>query len=277
MQLDITEEIKKLEKTIDSSTTTNGVDAMSKVNRTDEVFDRNTMEEPAMEYKMESSLDDDSPDTIADPEGVEERDTALTNQDFPFWVFNDYELSRNNVWGSPWPDGKYHLRPNAVTIKGVVSYCDISAKDLRAMHEMIDKDQLDAIIDSYRAILAHTSNAYNVVSSINTITRSALVQRGIAKYSYFSRLNREQNESELPEYMLAAQDKMLAASAEAVLWRQVNIECRKIAGWKEPVYYLDYEVKRSLQSRADYVEKNYRKVTPPVVTASDFKDFDIAC
>jgi len=277
MQLDLADEITKLEATIDSPTTTNGVATMSKVNRTNEVFDRNAVEEPAMEYKMESSLDDDRPDTIADPEGADERNTVLTNQDFPFWVFNDYELSRHNVWGSAWSDGKYHLRPNAVTIKGVVSYCDYSAKDLEAMAKMIDKDKLKAIIDSYRVILTETSNAYNVVSSVNSIAQSALVQRGIAKYSYFSRLNREQNESQLSESMLTAQDKMLAASSDAALWRQVNIECRKIAGWKEPSYYFDYEVKRSLQARADYVEKNYRKVTPPVVTASDFKEFDIAC
>jgi len=277
MQLDLADEIKKLEATIDSSTTTNGVATMSNVNRTNEVFDRNAVEEPAMEYKMESSLDDDRPDTIADPEGAEVRDTVLTNQDFPFWVFNDYELSPHNVWNRDWPDGKYHLRPSAVTIKGVVSYCDYSAKQLEAMANMIDKDQLKAIVDSYRVILTETSNAYNVVSSVNSIAQSALVQRGIAKYSYYSRLNREQNESQLSDSMLTAQDKMLAASADAALWRQVNIECRKIAGWKEPSYYFDYEVKRSLQARADYVEKNYRKVAPPVVTASDFKEFDIAC
>lgn len=251
---------------------------MSKVNRPKAVFDRNDLEGSEVEYKIESSLDDDAPDTLADPEGSADRSQALERSDFPFWVYNDFDLSLTNAFGGKFSDGKEHLSPTSATIASVIKYCDVSPADAAALRKLRDVDQTEAILDGYRSILSATSNAFNVVSSVNNIAQSALVERGIAKYNYYSRLGRvDDTTQELSESLLKAQTKMLEAAAVASVWMEVNKQVRELAGWKEPKYSFDYEVRRSMQSRADWVERNYRKVKPAVATAADHQAFAIAC
>ena len=210
-------------------------------------FDPSELERNELETKVKTDQDDYSPDTQGDPEGSEAR--SLSRSDFPDWVFTDFDLSRRDYYGKPYPGEEMHLIPKRGAIEEIF---DIHMQGITDEEQMTNclvmggkEHDFTEIKDAYLSLInaLPEREQYNAMRGLSSATEEALAQRAILKYRFLSTADRGGNNE---EYLEKLHTQALQASARAGLYVLVHRELWKFLQWKgEPKY--DRSVQRAIE------------------------------
>ena len=244
-------------------------------------FDPADVEREELTYDVKTRHDHYTEDTLADPEGVAARQEHSL---YPEWVFNDYTVSKLNIWGKPNEDGKEHLVATASTIDSIMRLHDAGMQS-ELIAGMVDlasgehSDTIDTLIDNYTNILHSLSGKshYAVVKGVGDAATSALAERAYRKHLFISATGRVRDtEAELPPYVEKLQEQMWEAAIDAGVWYKVHNELWSHLQWKgAPKYYVQNDVKLRLVNAAKYIENNHRAVQPIKASTADHKQMAI--
>ena len=231
-------------------------------------------------------------DTIADPEGVKERQEAQDNAEFPDWILNDFELDVCSIYGviNPskkddylFPDGKYHLRPKMSMIESIMEIHTQGMEDSN-LQKMIDKsttgsyaDNYDHMSSAYRDMITELPKEYHfgIISSLGNSVSNALALRAYEKYNYTSTKASFQSKAVMPEWLkdLAIRTQNQIAMT-GVLYR-VHQDLWSTACWKGSPQYFDWMIRsaviRKCQQQAEFRDNNNRNRKQDT-TVSDWSD-----
>ena len=232
-------------------------------------------------YPRQTEHDHYTADTIADPEGTEQRERR--REQWPAFVLESYYEDTKSLWGKPNKNDESLLRPTAAHIMECMSFSEISDEDNAAMTVLANtqSDMFDTLFSSYSNMLDTVDGAttFEIMKSVANITTNNLAKRAIAKATYFSATGRLTESYEpIPEYVERMQDRMLEASTQAAVWKQVHAALWSYLKWnKSPIYFTENAIKNELAQKARYFDKTYRPVKPVVATGDDLSKFKVAC
>ena len=169
-----------------------------------------------MEYKQESSLDDDSPDTIGDPEGTE----ARARQDdikMPAWFFDKFDLDIN---GKPIPSAAHINNIMDMFLKKIdtAPFFGSGTEAQQAKVEKAYQDDVDALVAAYRPLLEYEAGdtGFNFMMFANATWGkylTALVEFGDSA----SKLG----DKEMPDWLITREDNAFGLGRKARLVRDV--------------------------------------------------------
>jgi len=234
-------------------------------------------------------------DTIADPEGVKERQEAQDNAEFPDWILHDFELDVCNIYGviNPskkndylFPDGKYHLRPRMSMIESIMEIHTQGMEDSN-LQKMIDKsttgsfaDDYDHMNSAYCGMITELPSEYhfNIVSSVGNAVNNALALRAYERYNYASTKARYSADAVMPEWLKDMATRTSNQNAMASVLYRVHKELWSMAGWKNSPQYPDWiirnEVVKKCNKQAEYRENNNRNRKRDL-TVSDWSTINV--
>ena len=232
-------------------------------------------------YPRQTEHDHYTADTIADPEGTEQRERR--REQWPSFVLENYYEDTKSLWGKPNKNDESLLRPTAAHIMECMSQSEISDADNIAMTKLANtqSDLFDTLFGNYSSMLdaVDGSTSFEIMKTVANITTNNLAKRAIAKATYFGATGRlTESYEEIPEYVERMQDRMFEASTQAAVWKQVHAALWSHLQWKKsPIYYVENAIKNELAQKARYFDKTYRPVKPATATCDDLSKFNIAC
>ena len=166
-------------------------------------------------YKVESELDDTSPDTNGDPVGSEER--AREDQvKMPLWFFDKYDLDANGkpTYSLAHVNAIMEMLPNKID---TAPYFGTEKKTIAGLKEQYDAD-VQALVDAYRPLLAYEAGdtGFNFMMFANATWGkylTALVEFGndVARFS----------DKEMPDWLVTREDNAFGMGRKARLVRDV--------------------------------------------------------
>ena len=232
---------------------------------------------PAKETTQDMFLDD----SIADPEGAKRREEYV--DEYPDWIFGDYELSDKNIWGKRWPDGRQHLIARASTIAEIMQIHQDGQenyRDMVAMAHATQEQQIQSLKDTYETLFsaADAKFHFNIMKGIASQVNGLLADRAYRKYLFIQAAGRTNVQE---GYLENLENKMYEAASDAGIWYDVHRHVWSYVQWKNAPTYLDQQVENELKLRlvgtAKYLEQTY--ASPKLVrpTANDRIQVALAC
>ncbi len=245
--------------------------------------------------KEDTSLDDFTEDTIADPEGAKERQEAQDKAQFADWILDDFELDICGIKGiiNPdnkelymFPDGRYHLRPKISLIARVMEL-HTTGMEMKSVEKMkglsdegVSNEDYECISNHYEEMVGNLPKEYHfgIISGVGNAVNGALADRAFQKDKAIQAKNRFTKSTVIPEWVTGLQVNAINASTRAGIWYKVHQELWSQASWKGSPSYQDWaiesEIVRRCQNDADYKDANKRG-TGKEVTISDWSAMDV--
>ena len=214
-------------------------------------------------------------DPTTDPD-ISQRQ-AMAGNDYPPFVFVDYQLSNKSYWGKPNQDGKDHLIPKKEAITQVY---EIHLQGEKTLGKMVELARMPAnaanfkiIEDAYGVMIAGTDTEYQfpLMSSLGSITSRAFAERAFQKYMYLQAAAKLNPDEEPPEWFGLMVDRMTKASAACGTWSWVHLCAWQKLEWKgSPVYNnVMNDIIMRMVNNAKYLEKTYGPTKRELPKVSD--------
>ena len=233
---------------------------------------------------QETTEDMYRPDTIADPEGVARR---AENLEYEPWVFNNYQLSRVDVYGYAWPDSKMHLIPTKSYIQDIMQTYKMLMTDESYMTVCLEagkKDEdFETIKSAYTSLVSSIQDGngklWPITKSITEICQNALAERAYRYHIYQeanARAEMQSDTAEMPDWLLPKETNFSDSSRIAGIWLSVYQAVQNITGYKSldftseiSLNITEKNVKKLVAKSAKYVEENYKTLSSSKITAKE--------
>ena len=225
-------------------------------------------------------LDEISDDELGDHEGAARRASTDVNDEFPEWVYRDYELKRTNFYGNPWHDGKTHLVPKTSVITDAMEIYRDSLETLPKAEDAAMKDinygpMYTTIFDAYVGMIHELGAAhhYDIVASVGDIATNALGRRAYQRTKLIEQMQRQRADDKT-DRLENSQDRAIEASYRAAIWtklyRSLYAECQ----WKGEPTFSEGRVRSAIVREyagfaQRYIEPNHRSTKPAIATLGD--------
>lgn len=225
-------------------------------------------------------LDEITDDSLGDHEGAARRASTDISDEFPEWVYRDYELKRTNYYGNPWHDGKAHLVPKATAIASAMDVYRASLETLPKAEEAAMKDtnygpMYTTIFDAYVGMIHELGAAhhYDIVASVGDIATNALARRAYQRAKLMEQMAR-QRADDTSDRLENAQDRAIEASYRAAIWvklyRTLYAECQ----WKGEPQFSEGRIRSAIVREyagfaQRYIEPTHRNTKAEAATLGD--------
>ena len=226
---------------------------------------------PEMVTDPVTSPDDYRGDTIADPIGNAIRQKNAEHNQYPSWVFQQFETSNVNIFGKPFKNNGEALRPNASYLDRLYEIADENMTDefiSRVVDTALDKrgELIDKLVESVEWMLCDESGLSkefrwnNIVSPVCNEAIKYHARRAITKHTYQTMVHSLQSAPDgiLPKRIDDQEAKMIQAGLDAGFHHILAMRFRELNENKpfeiSPAA-LVYQIKLQTQNSADYYSK----------------------